>query len=239
MLTERSEVGPASPEGRPGLFVVLEGGEGVGKTTQVDRLATYLRQIGRVVTVTREPGGTELGARLRTFLLSASVPPRAEALLYLADRALHAERVIAPALARGEIVISDRFADSNVVYQGVGRGLGPARIAGLSAWAAGGVDGVRPDLVVVLDMDPAVGLARVGRRAAADRIESEDLAFHRRVRAGFLEVPNWTWSCGRRYIVVDADRPPYVVGEQIAGEVMTMLLDRRVGRRPEIATTPG
>ena len=189
---------------RRGFLVALEGGEGVGKSTQASRLAEWLEALGHDVVVTHEPGGTELGRRLRAVLLdhpdtsdTPSLSPRAEALLFAADRAEHVASLIAPALALGHIVITDRYIDSSVAYQGAGRELAAGEVAKLSRWAT---DGLAPDLTVVLDMPAAAGLGRV---EAPDRLESEPLAFHERVRDRFLEIAR---RGGSRYLVVDAGR---------------------------------
>jgi dTMP kinase len=186
-----------------GLFVALEGGEGVGKSTQLELLAGWLRQQGRAVTVTREPGGTALGARIRQVLLdpAAEVTPRAEALLYAADRAHHVERVLRPALVAGDVVLTDRYVDSTLAYQGAGRQLALREVRRISEWATGGL---RPDLTIVLDLDPRVGLARAVDRSAADRLEGESLAFHEAVRSAFLEFAR---AAPDRYAVVDAAPP--------------------------------
>jgi dTMP kinase len=199
-----------------GLFVVFEGGEGAGKSTQVSRLAKSLRGYGRHVVVTREPGATEFGARIRGMLLGsadgpAAPTPRAEALLYAADRAHHVATVIRPALAAGSVVISDRYIDSSLAYQGAGRSLPADEIAWLSAWATGRL---KPDLVVLLDIPPDVGLGRLSNRdEAPDRLESESVSFHERVRYAFLDL---AVTEPYRYLVLDATRPP----EQIAAAVL-------------------
>lgn len=188
----------------PGFLLVLEGGEGVGKTTLASGVVSWAQGRGRAVTATREPGGTPLGERIRAVLLdrAGSPAPRAEALLYAADRADHVAAVLRPALAAGHLVVCDRYSDSSIAYQGAGRTLDPAQVAGLSRWAT---DGLVPDLTVLLDLEPAVGLARAGRRGPADRLESESLAFHRRVRAGFLALAA---ADPGRYLVLDAANPP-------------------------------
>lgn len=203
---------------RRGLFVAFEGGEGSGKSTQAARVAAGLRAAGVPVTLTREPGGTVAGADIRAILLGSppgSLPPRAEALLFLADRAVHVEQVIRPALDRGDVVVCDRFAASLLAYQGTGRGLPVGGLAAMSRWAAGGL---APDLVVLLDVDPRVGLPRAARVGAADTLEAEPFAFHDRVRAGFLEQadPNW-WA------VVDAGRPAHLVDAEVDQAVAVVL----------------
>jgi dTMP kinase len=216
---------PAEPFVRDGLFVVFEGGEGAGKSTQVMALADALRGLGRDVEVTREPGATEIGARIRSLLLdgalrppgAAPLAPRAEALLYAADRAHHVAAVVRPALARGAVVISDRYVDSSLAYQGAGRTLPVEEVSWLSAWATGGL---KPDLVVLLDVDPAVGLGRVAARGAADRLESESLAFHERVRYAFLDLAA---ADPRRYLVLDAARPVQDLAAAVLARVQNVL----------------
>jgi dTMP kinase len=220
----------ATPGSWAGLFVVFEGGEGAGKSTQVARLAQALRGQGHHVVVTREPGATEFGARIRGMLLGgahgpAAPSPRAEALLYAADRAHHVATVVRPALTHGSVVVSDRYVDSSLAYQGAGRSLPTDEIAWLSAWATGRL---KPDLVVLLDVTPEVGLARVGDRpAGADRLESESLEFHERVRHAFLDLaaadPN-------RYLVLDAGLP--------ADEIAAIVLDRVGPLLPPAAPRP-
>jgi dTMP kinase len=189
-----------APSGLAGTFVALEGGEGAGKSTQLRLLETWLVEQGHDVVVTREPGATRAGARIRALLLdpASSLSPRAEALLYAADRAQHVAEVVRPALRRGCVVVSDRYADSSLAYQGAGRELERDDVARLSRWATGGLV---PDLVVLLDVDPAIGLRRAREQGAPDRIEAESLAFHERVRHGFLDLAG---QAPERYLVVDA-----------------------------------
>jgi dTMP kinase len=209
----------AQPVARSGLFIVFEGGEGAGKSTQVKLLARALRRVGRDVVVTREPGATEVGARIRSLLLDAghspddSLTPRAEALLYAADRAHHVASVVRPGLARGAVVISDRYVDSSLAYQGAGRTLPVDDVSWLSKWATGGL---KPDLTVLLDIDPAVGLARVGRRGSADRLEGESTAFHERVRYAFLDLAS---ADPHRYLVLDGNRSPQFIAAAVAERV--------------------
>lgn len=188
----------------PGFLLVLEGGEGAGKSTLAAGLVDWARRTGRAVTETREPGATPVGRRIRGLLLDRDTAPspRAEALLYAADRADHVDGVLRPALRAGDLVVCDRYQDSSIAYQGAGRALDPTDVAGLSRWASGGLV---PDLTVLLDVDPTVGLARVGRRGPADRLESESLEFHRRVRAGFLALAA---ADPGRYLVLEAVAPP-------------------------------
>lgn len=206
-----------------GLFVVFEGGEGAGKTTQVNQLAKTLRKQGQQVVVTREPGATEFGARLRGMLLGgangpAAPSPRAEALLYAADRAHHVATVVRPALSHGSVVISDRYVDSSLAYQGAGRSLPTDEIAWLSSWATGRL---KPDLVVLLDVPPEVGLTRVGDRGqGADRLERESVSFHERVRHAFLDLAAEEPS---RYLVVDATLPMAEIAATVLARVTPML----------------
>lgn len=200
-----------------GTFVALEGGEGAGKSTQLTLLETWLRERGHDVVVTREPGATGPGARIRALLLdpAATLSPRAEALLYAADRAQHVAEVVRPALQRGAVVLTDRYVDSSLAYQGAGRELSREEVARLSRWAT---EGLRPDLVVLLDIDPVVGLRRAGD--APDRIEAESLEFHRRVREAFLELAGQSPD---RYLVVPADQPPPQVHEAVRADVAARL----------------
>jgi dTMP kinase len=206
-----------------GLFVTFEGGEGAGKSTQASRLARALRDLGQQVVVTREPGATEFGARLRGMLLATANGPsapcaRAEALLYAADRAHHVAAVIRPALTRGSVVLCDRYVDSSLAYQGAGRSLPADEIAWLSAWATGRL---KPDLVFLLDVAPETGLARAaGRGTAPDRLEQESLAFHERVRYAFLDLAA---ADPKRYLVLDAARPADELAAAILDRVTPML----------------
>ena len=184
----------------PGLFVCFEGGDGAGKTTQVRLLTGVLERRGRQVLVTRQPGGTPLGAQIRELVLHGDhVAPRAEALLYAADKAHHVDEVILPALRRGEVVVTDRYTDSSIAYQGVGRELGIDEIRALQHWAVGGL---LPDLTIVLDVSPETGRARRGD--VHDRLESEADAFHAAVRQAFLDLAAQDPD---RYLVVDAALP--------------------------------
>lgn len=199
---------PVPPPARAGVFVVFEGGDGAGKSTQVRLLADALRRAGRRVVVTRQPGGTPLGAALRDLVLHGDhVCARAEALLFAADKAQHVDEVVAPALAEGAVVVSDRYTDSSLAYQGAGRDLGVGAVAGLLDWAVGGVV---PDLTVLLDVAPQVGRAR--RSGHPDRVEAERDDFHERVRRGFLDLAA---AAPERYLVLDAALPPAVLHERI------------------------
>jgi dTMP kinase len=192
-----------TPRPYPGFFLVFEGGEGAGKSTQVQAVAGWFAARGLEVVSTREPGATDLGRRLRGLLLDPDVTlsPRSEALLYAADRAEHVASVVRPALDRGAAVISDRYVDSSLAYQGAGRALEMDAVARLSEWATGDLV---PDLTVLLDLPPEVGLARAHERSGHDRLEREQIAFHERVRAHFLWLADQEPS---RYAVIDATAP--------------------------------
>ncbi|MBA3249451.1 MAG: dTMP kinase [Geodermatophilaceae bacterium] len=206
-----------------GLFVAFEGGEGAGKTVQLGLLAEWLQAAGHRVRLTREPGATPAGERIRGIVLDpgSTLTPRAEALLYAADRAEHVETVIVPALAAGEVVLSDRYVDSTLAYQGAGRALDSAQVRQLNDWATGGLC---PDLTVLLDLDPTIGLARAGGRRRLDRIEQESLAFHHRVRAEFLRLAA---TQPARYLVLDAggelDALAVAVRHRLAGLLATVV----------------
>jgi dTMP kinase len=213
---------PPAPEvaARRGLFIALEGGEGAGKTTQARLLAIWLREQGYDVITTREPGATKVGMRLRAVLLDtahAGLSARAETLLYAADRAEHVASVINPALDRGAVVVTDRYVDSSLAYQGAGRKLPAAEVARVNQWATGGLV---PDLTVLLDMPPAHGLGR--RARSADRLEAEPLDFHERVRSGFLALAR---AEPQRYLVLDASRPAAELSTEIQERIRDMLPD--------------
>lgn len=196
-------VEPVAATADGGFFIVVEGGDGAGKTTQVEKLAEWIRSKGHEVVVTREPGATPVGQRLRTILLDVStggLSHRAEALLYAADKAEHVETVVRPALERGAVVISDRYIDSAVAYQGAGRDLSATEVARISRWAT---DGLLPHLTVLLDVSPET--ARERFTEAPDRLESEPSEFHQRVRSGFLALAA---ADPARYLVVDAGQDP-------------------------------
>lgn len=170
-----------------GLFLTLEGGDGSGKSTQSALLAEWLESKGRTVVLTREPGGTELGDEIRDIVLHrrGHIAPRAEALLYAADRAHHIATKVRPALDRGDIVLQDRYLDSSVAYQGAGRVLDPDEVRKLSLWAA---EGLLPDLTILLDLDETLGPDRLTTRTKYDRLEDEEQDFHARVRSGYLKL---------------------------------------------------
>lgn len=184
-----------------GRFITLEGSEGVGKTTNLAFIHERLEAAGKRVVVTREPGGTELGEKIRALLLdpaNGTMVSDCELLLMFAARAQHLREVILPAVERGDWVLCDRFTDATYAYQGGGRGIDVARIAQLETWVQGEV---RPDLTILLDIPVEIGLARAGERGGLDRFEQEQLAFFERVRRAYLEQAE---QHPRRYRVVDA-----------------------------------
>ncbi|MFI9203923.1 dTMP kinase [Streptomyces sp. NPDC053048] len=209
---------PAEGTFPSGFFIAFEGGDGAGKSTQVQAAAEWIRAKGHEVVVTREPGATAIGKRLRAILLdvaSAGLSDRAEALLYAADRAEHVDSVVRPALERGAVVITDRYIDSSVAYQGAGRDLSPTEIARISRWAT---DGLVPHLTVLLDVSPET--ARERFTEAPDRLESEPAEFHQRVRAGFLTLAA---ADPARYLVVDAGQEPDAVSTVVRHRLDRML----------------
>lgn len=215
---------PAPARGGAGLFITLEGGEGSGKSVQVEALARRLEAKGLAVVCTREPGGTPLGERLRDIVLDLSpggaglpLDPLTESLLFIAARAELVADVIAPALARGESVVCDRFADSTLAYQGFGRGVDLEVIEQVNAVAT---RGLRPDLTALLDLVVAEGLERSGAAGKSDRFEREEHAFHERVRSGYRSLAARE---PERWLVVDASQPPEVVTEEIWRRVEGLL----------------
>ena len=198
-----------------GLFIAFEGGDGAGKSTQVRLLREALERAGRRVTVTRQPGGTDLGSRIRDLVLHGDhVAPRAEALLFAADKAHHVEQVIAPALAAGDVVITDRYTDSSVAYQGAGRDLGAQEIHDLNMWA---VDDLVPDLTVIVDVSAAEGRRRRGE--VHDRLESEQDDFHEAIRAHYLAMAQGN---PQRYLVVDGTLDPDAIHALVASRLRAM-----------------
>ena len=221
----RPALKPGGPQGRyagdvtqpppatahPGLFISFEGGDGVGKTTQIRILADLLAAADVDHVLTREPGGTELGVEIRRLLLHGGhVAPRAEALLYAADRAHHIATRVRPALERGAVVLADRYLDSSVAYQGAARSLGPQEVRDLSLWAT---EGLLPDLTILLDGDPDLAERRATGRGARDRLEQEGAAFRTALRRHFLVLAD---AEPERFVVVDADRPV----DQVADDVI-------------------
>ena len=210
---------------RTGLFVTFEGVEGCGKSTQAAALEDVLSRRGTPVVLTREPGGTPLGERIRDILLDtgeAGMTPLAELFLYLASRAQHVERKVLPLLEDGHVVISDRFADASVAYQGGGRELGAELVSALNKTALGGV---QVDVTFLLDLDPEEGLERLARAKGAgapDRIESERLEFHRRVREAYLDAARRE---PERFVVLDAAQESGAITARIVREI-----DRRLSR---------
>lgn len=196
----KGELGSITGAPTKGTFIVFEGGEGIGKSTQAKLLKAWLEQEGETVLLSREPGGSDLGIEIRKILLSHStgeISPRAEALLYAADRAHHVFAVIRPALAAGEVVISDRYFDSSIAYQGAGRVLEPGEVARISRWAT---ESLFPTLTIIIDLPAEIGLARL---TSKDRLESQPIDFHERVRQEFLQL---SLLDPERYFVVDGNQ---------------------------------
>ena len=203
-----------------GVWITLEGGDGSGKTTQSNLLEAWLTGAGHTVLRTREPGGSEVGQLIREIVLHhrGDIAPRAEALLYAADRAHHVATVVRPALERGEVVIQDRYLDSSVAYQGAGRVLDATEVRGLSLWAT---ERALPDLTVLLDLDPLAARARLDAEDKPfDRVEAEQIEFHTRVREAFLglaaEEPD-------RFLVLDAAASPADIADAVRSRVSELL----------------
>lgn len=205
---------------KPGALIAFEGGEGAGKSTQEHLLAEHLIAAGHEVVRTREPGGTPAAEAMRNILLSpqfVGLDARSEALLFAASRGDHVARVIRPALDRGAVVVCDRYLDSSVAYQGYGRDLGAEKVRDLSLWAT---NNLLPDLTIVLDIDPLLGLTRI---TDPDRLEAEPIDYHVRVRAALLEIAN---TDPGRYLVIDATLPESEIAGVIAGRVDRLLIPR-------------
>ncbi|MDQ3627968.1 MAG: dTMP kinase [Actinomycetota bacterium] len=203
-----------------GLFLALEGGEGAGKSTQAHRLADWLGGAGHDVVLTREPGGTSIGASLRRIVLdpaTGDLSPRTEALIYAADKAEHVDTVLVPSLAAGAVVVTDRYVDSTLAYQGAGRSLCVQELEAVARWAT---RDLRPHLTVLLDVDPRTGRRRFERR---DRLEAEPLEFHDRVRQGFLDLAA---ADPAHYLVLDAAGDVDAVATRIQARVQALLAKR-------------
>jgi dTMP kinase len=216
-----------------GCFIALEGGEGAGKSTHARRLQAWLQAQGHDVLLTHEPGDTGIGQELRRIVLDPASGPmsdRTETLLYAADKAEHVERVVSPALARGAVVVTDRYVDSTLAYQAAGRDLDDADVEGIARWATGDL---RPHLTVVLDLEPAAGLTRFTDR---DRIEAESLDFHERVRAMFLRLAE---AHPERYLVLDAREPVEEIERRIRSRVEPLLGQAAKTRAGDARRTTG
>ena len=202
----------------PGLFITLEGGDGSGKSTQITHLIGFLTEQGRTVVESREPGGTDLGLELRNIVLHrrGHIAPRAEALLYAADRAHNIATKVRPAIEAGSVVVQDRYLDSSIAYQGAGRVLDADEVRSLSTWAT---EGLLPDLTILLDLDPAVGRARIAG-GAYDRLEEEAADFHGRVRDAYLELAA---AEPARFLVLDATLPIETLAAAIRTRVSALL----------------
>ena len=212
----KGELGGITGAPSKGTFIAFEGGEGTGKSTQSKLLKKWLEDRGETVVLSREPGGTDLGQGLRKILLgheTGEISPRAEALLYAADRAHHVYSVIRPALAKGEVVISDRYFDSSIAYQGAGRVLSPGEVARISRWAT---ESLFPTLTIVIDLPAETG---IGRLKSHDRLEAEPLAFHDRVRQEFLQIARID---PERYLVVDGTQSIEEIHHEITNRVATL-----------------
>ena len=203
-----------------GLFLTFEGGDGSGKTTQINRLVTWLESQGRTVVLTREPGGTDLGVELRNIVMHRKgfIAPRAEALLYAADRSHHIHTLVRPALERGEIVVQDRYLDSSVAYQGAGRVLDPDEVRELSLW---GTERLMPNLTVLLDVPASVAKARqAAEDRDYDRLEAEAEDFHTRVRESYLALAE---AEPERFLVVNGELPIEEIHQVIITRVSDLL----------------
>lgn len=203
-----------------GVFIVFEGGDGGGKSTQVARLVDSLRAEGRTVVATREPGGTRIAEQIRNVILDPAnleLCDRAEALLYAASRAEHVHHVVQPALDRGEIVVSDRYMDSSIIYQGLGRGLGREEVRNINLWAT---HGLLPDLTFVLDVPAGFGLERVG---TPDRLELAPREMHERIRDYYLEMAS---TDPGRYIVINARQDVDAIAAIVSEHVNNLLAAR-------------
>jgi len=213
----RGELGSITLMKSDGIFIAFEGGEGSGKSTQAKLLKGWFEEEGKEVTLTREPGGSTLGKGLRKILLANEtgvISPRSEALLYAADRAHHVYSVIKPALERGEVVITDRYFDSSIAYQGAGRTLSSSEVARISRWAT---ESLYPTLTIILDQPAEIGLSR---KKNADRLESESIDFHNRVRQEYLQLASVD---PERYLVIDARKPIADIHIEIVSRIKEMI----------------
>lgn len=202
------------------MFITLEGPEGTGKTSQLGPLAEYLRQAGQAVLCTREPGGTPISNQIRevlTHLDNTAMHARTEILLFLASRAQLVEEVIRPALKSGQIVLCDRYADSTLAYQGYGRGQNLDDLRSLLAFATGGL---KPDLTLLLDIDPVIGLRRKVASGEWNRLDADAIEFHQRVRQGYLDLAR---EEPQRFILIDASQPAETVQNDLRRAVVTRL----------------
>jgi dTMP kinase len=224
----KGELGGITGAPTVGTFIAFEGGEGTGKSTQSKLLKKWLEDRGETVVLSREPGGTDLGQGLRKILLgheTGEISPRAEALLYAADRAHHVFSVIRPALAKGEVVISDRYFDSSIAYQGAGRVLSPGEVARISRWAT---ESLFPTLTIVIDLSAETG---IGRLKSHDRLEAEPLAFHERVRQEFLQIARLD---PERYLVVDGTQSIDAIHNEIISRVATLPAISHIVKTPKM-----
>jgi dTMP kinase len=227
----KGELGGITGAPTVGTFIAFEGGEGTGKSTQSKLLKKWLEDRGEIVVLSREPGGTDLGQGLRKILLgheTGEISPRAEALLYAADRAHHVYSVIRPALAKGEVVISDRYFDSSIAYQGAGRILSPGEVARISRWAT---ESLFPTLTIVIDLSAETG---IGRLKSHDRLEAEPLAFHERVRQEFLQIARLD---PERYLVVDGTQTIEQIHNEIINRVATIPAISHIVKEPKLKKT--
>jgi dTMP kinase len=209
-----------------GVLIAFEGGDGAGKSTQAARLAAWLTERGHEVVATRQPGGTPVGAAVRAILLepaTGELSPRTEALLYAADKAEHVDTVVLPALQRGAVVVTDRYVDSTLAYQGAGRALTPDELQWLVDWAT---RGVRPALTVLLDVDADTGSERL---TGLDRLEAEPAEFHRRIRGRFRELAE---AEPTRYLVLDAGAPADQISTAVRDRVQAVLPAVAAGASP-------
>ena len=227
MAALQGELGAITGAPTQGIFIAFEGGEGTGKSTQSKLLAKWLEAEGESVLLTREPGGTDLGKDLRKILLgheTGAISPRAEALLYAADRAHHVYSVIRPGLERGDVVITDRYFDSSAAYQGAGRILNPSEVARISRWAT---ESLYPTLTILIDVPAEIGLARLHSR---DRLEAEANDFHERVRQEYLQI---AMMDPERYFVVDGTQPVDEIHTQIIARVSELAALKRNADLPK------